>query len=138
MRLIDADALMSRFRPRKKYECFRTDLNGIQIILEEAPTVDLKCPKCGADMKTYPHDEKPKKKAAVERQVIVSWFTPEERTPDPDIIVQATISGSAKSIRFKRTIVPLLYSENEGWYSLDYDFEELTVHAWCDLEPYDR
>ena len=40
MRLIDAEALIDRFKPEKKYKCFRTDLSGIKILLEEAPTVE--------------------------------------------------------------------------------------------------
>lgn len=40
MRLIDAEALIDRFKPEEKYKCFRTDLSGIKILLEEAPTVE--------------------------------------------------------------------------------------------------
>ena len=29
------------------------------------------------------------------------------------------------------------FDMDEGWQSMDYEFSELTVHAWCDLEPYD-
>lgn len=72
----------------------------------------------------------------IERQVIVTWHTPEERLPQDDVGVIATISGEAHNIRFNHAMVNLYYCEEEGWYSTDYDFSELTVHAWCDLKPY--
>ena len=39
----------------------------------------------------------PKKKAAVNRQVIVTWFTPEEKLPEEDIGVLATVTARAKN-----------------------------------------
>lgn len=70
-----------------------------------------------------------------ERQVIVTWYTPDEKVPEEDMIVVATITGKAKSIQFNHSFALLIWS-GEGWYSLDWDFEELTVHAWCDLKLY--
>ena len=78
----------------------------------------------------------PKKKAAVERQTIVTWFTPEEKLPEEDVCVLATVTATAGNKRFIRTILPVFYCEDEGWYELDYGFSEMIVHAWCDLEPY--
>lgn len=72
----------------------------------------------------------------IERQVIVTWYTPDEKLPEDDISVIATISGRAGSTRFDHAMVNLYYSKDEGWYSTDYDFDYLIVHAWCDLEPY--
>lgn len=40
MRLIDADKLSKKFEPKPELDCFATDLNGIQRILSEAPTVE--------------------------------------------------------------------------------------------------
>ena len=79
----------------------------------------------------------PKRKAAIERQVIVTWFTPEEKLPEEDICVLATVTATAGNKRFIRTVLPVFYCKSEGWYELDYGFSELTVHAWCDLEPYE-
>jgi hypothetical protein len=79
----------------------------------------------------------PKKKAAVNRQVIVTWFTPEEKLPEEDIGVLATVTARAKNREFIRAILTVFYCKSEGWYELDYGFSELTVHAWCDLEPYE-
>lgn len=72
----------------------------------------------------------------IERQIIVTWFTPSEKLPEEDIGVIATISGEAGNITFDHAIVNLYWCENEGWYSTDFSFSELIVHAWCDLEPY--
>ena len=41
MRLIDADALKERFRPKEEYSCFKTDLFGLNKIIDEAPTVEV-------------------------------------------------------------------------------------------------
>lgn len=76
----------------------------------------------------------------IEKQVIVQWYTPEEKSPENDIAVVATISGKARKgllTTFDHALVIMFYDENEGWYSLEYDFEELTVHAWCDIDPYE-
>ena len=40
MRLIDAEALIDRFKPEERYKYFRTDLSGLKNILEDAPTVE--------------------------------------------------------------------------------------------------
>ena len=79
----------------------------------------------------------PKRKAAIERQVIVTWFTPEEKLPEEDVCVLATVTATAGNKRFIRTVLPVFYCKSEGWYELDYGFSELTVHAWCDLDPYE-
>ena len=71
-----------------------------------------------------------------ERQVIVTWFTPQEKIPKADEMVICTINGTAKGISFNNAIVILGWCIEEGWYSMEYDFEELDVIAWCDLEPY--
>lgn len=79
----------------------------------------------------------PKRKAAIERQVIVTWFTPEEKLPEEDVGVLATVTARVKNREFIRAILTVFYCKSEGWYELDYGFTELTVHAWCDLDPYE-
>lgn len=71
----------------------------------------------------------------VEKQVIVQWYTPDEKHPKLDTRVVATIDGRYKNIIFKKALVVLEWSDDCGWLSDDYDFEELDVIAWCDLEP---
>ena len=72
----------------------------------------------------------------IEKQVITTWYTPEEKLPPEDIGVIATISGKAKNYTLDHAVVTMYWCADEGWYSDEYDFTELTVHAWCDLEPY--
>ena len=74
----------------------------------------------------------------IERQVIVGWYTPEEKLPEQNKFYICTISAKSKSLRFDHVLMNLAWDEDDGWYSMEYDFEELTVHAWCDLEPYGR
>ena len=83
-----------------------------------------------------------KKKAAIERQVIVDWYVPVEKRPEEDTAVVATISGRTVAsdrgevLHFDHAIVMLFWDFEMGWYSMEYDFELLIVHAWCDIEPY--
>ena len=74
----------------------------------------------------------------IERQVIVTWFTPEEKLPPEDVGVLATVTATSRNKRFRfiRTVLPVFYCKDEGWYELDYGFSEMKIHAWCDLEPY--
>lgn len=72
----------------------------------------------------------------IERQVIVTWYTPEEKLPLEDEYVFCTISGRAKNITFNNAVALMCYCKDEGWYSLEHDFDELEVLAWCDLQPY--
>lgn len=70
------------------------------------------------------------------KQVIVTWVTPDKKHPEEDVGVIATISGKAGNAKFDHAIIILFWSDDEGWYSTEYDFEYLIVFAWCDLEPY--
>ena len=83
-----------------------------------------------------------KKIAAIARQVIVDWYVPAEKHPEEDIAVVATISGRTVAsdrgevLHFDHAIVILFWDFEMGWYSTEYDFDLLIVHAWCDLDPY--
>ena len=82
------------------------------------------------------------KKGIIERQVIVDWYVPVEKHPEEDIAVVATISGRTtpsergEVTHFDHAIAILFWDFEMGWYSMEYDFELLIVHAWCDIEPY--
>ncbi len=71
----------------------------------------------------------------VEKKVIVQWYTPDEKLPELDTRVVATIDGRYKNIKFTNALAILEWSDDCGWFSYDYDFEELDVIAWCDIEP---
>lgn len=72
----------------------------------------------------------------IERQVIVTWYTPEEKLPPEDIEMVCTINGEALGIKFENAIVLLSWHPDEGWTSMEYFFSKLEVIAWCDLMPY--
>lgn len=72
----------------------------------------------------------------IERQVIVTWYTPAEKLPPQDGLVICTINGEADGVKFDHAMVMLEWDDNDGWWSMDYSFTELEVLAWCDLEPY--
>lgn len=73
----------------------------------------------------------------IERQVIVTWYRPEEKRPPKEWdTVICTISGRKGNTTFDHALELMGFDENIGWYSMDGDFDELTVHAWADLEEY--
>ena len=73
----------------------------------------------------------------IERQVITTWYAPKEKLPPEEWdTVICTISGRAGSVMFDHAIEMMAFDQDSGWWSYDYEFDELTVHAWCDLEPY--
>ena len=72
-----------------------------------------------------------------ERQVIVNWYTPEEKMPEEGTFVVVTISGRAGNVIYDHTLaIGNWFEDGLGWEIDGEDFDELTVHAWADLEPY--
>ena len=72
----------------------------------------------------------------IERQVIVTWYAPDEDLPEDGQIVVVTISGSKPGVTCDHTLTTAEWYENSGWTLTDMDLDEFTVHAWCDLDPY--
>lgn len=76
----------------------------------------------------------------IERQVITTWYKPEEKTPDEGMIVVASVSGKCRNITLDHALVTAEFCKDEGWYVEPFDFTLkgawLKVHAWADLEPY--
>lgn len=78
----------------------------------------------------------------IERQVIVTWYTPEEKLPPDGMSVPATVSGKSRGHRMDHALVMAEFYKGEGWNINDYMFDQdlkgawLKVHAWADLEPY--
>lgn len=76
----------------------------------------------------------------IERQVIVTWYTPEEKLPEEDVFTIVTISGKIYNVTYDHAFAIATYYKNEGWVFddmfLDVGNRELTVEAWADLEPY--
>ena len=73
----------------------------------------------------------------IERQVIVTWYTPAEKLPEKYEIVVATISGRTGSVEYDHTFGLIEWTGDQWDLSMvDVDLTEFVVHAWCDLEPY--
>lgn len=73
----------------------------------------------------------------VERQTIVTWHKPEEQMPPNEDCVIATISGRIGNATFDHAFVVASWDEADGWFFEGLDrCDDITVLAWCDLEPY--
>jgi len=78
----------------------------------------------------------------IERQVIVTWFTPEEKLPEEGMLVVLSVSGHiGDNIELDHTLkIGSYYEDGLGWDFEGVDEErediDITVHAWADLSPY--
>ena len=76
----------------------------------------------------------------IERQVFVTWYTPDEKLPEDECFVVVTISGKTKNITYDHALTTGQFFYGEGWLFEGIDPEEsdanIIVNAWCDLEPY--
>ena len=80
----------------------------------------------------------------IERQVFVTWYTPEEKMPEEHYFVVATISLKADSVTYDHAFVIANYADDgEGYNGWIFDdpianryADKVTIHAWCDLTPY--
>jgi len=79
------------------------------------------------------------KKAAIERQQIVTWYTPEEKIPPEDQTIAVTFSGKTPDgMIYDHDLATAEYWDEE-WHIRGLTIaanERMTVHAWCDLEVY--
>ena len=79
-------------------------------------------------------------KLAIERQTVVTWYTPQEALPEEGRQVVVSMSGYSRSTVWKNCLAVALYDDDVGWIidNIDPDlvFNRMTVHAWCDLVPY--
>lgn len=80
-------------------------------------------------------------KMAVERQTIVTWHRPEERLPDDSCFVIVSVSGKFGHVTYDHAFAIGNYVEDDdGWWFddplLERFHDDVTVHAWADLEPY--
>lgn len=73
----------------------------------------------------------------IERQVIVTWYTPAEKMPEEFETVIATISGKSDSMEYDHAFGLVEWTGDQWDVSMvDIDLAEYVIHAWCDLEPY--
>lgn len=77
-----------------------------------------------------------------ERQVIVTWYAPEEKLPPEGEATVVTVSGHSRNITLDHALMTAEFYKDDGWCLLEIDFDPglkgswLTIHAWSDLEPY--
>lgn len=75
-----------------------------------------------------------------EKQVITTWYDPKRVLPEQGITVVVTITGYCRNTRYDHAIAKAEYWDDGGWFfeemDPDTDDMEITVNAWCDLEPY--
>ena len=73
----------------------------------------------------------------IERQLIVTWYKPDEKTPLTDTRVVVTVSGKARNIILDHALeTATWFGDGLGWDLEGYPDAEFTVHAWADLDPY--
>lgn len=72
-------------------------------------------------------------------QVICTWYRPEEELPEEGVIVVATVSGKVKdaAVKYDRALVTATFYDS-CWEVDGVDFDDLTVHAWCDLDAWEE
>ena len=75
----------------------------------------------------------------VEKQVIVTWYTPEEKLPPEHEWVVVSFSGKDGNATYDHAIGIANYAEDGlGWLmEVLSDDAEFTIHAWADLDPYE-
>ena len=72
----------------------------------------------------------------IERQVIVTWYTPAEKLPPENEIVLATVSGQNGFSRWSGAFALAKYTKKDGWEIVDYNMTCFEVIAWCDIDVY--
>ena len=79
-------------------------------------------------------------KLAIERQTVVTWYTPQESLPEEGVQVVVSMSGHSRDTVWKHCLAVACHDDEVGWIldGIDPDlaFNKMTVHAWCDLVPY--
>lgn len=80
------------------------------------------------------------------RQVIATWYTPEEKLPDDDGLYVVTFSGTTKDIAYSYShalgVAMCCYEyedEDSAWWIQGLSIEDsfkMHVEAWCDLDVY--
>lgn len=90
---------------------------------------------------TLDHALVQEEKKVIKKQVIVTWYTPDEKLPENDNFVIATISGDvSENVTYDHGFAIGYYCDDEGWWFECTDLahiDGITVHAWCDLEVYE-
>ena len=71
------------------------------------------------------------------RQDIVTWYRPDEKMPPEYTYVVVTFSGRKDNMTYDHALAIADWDSYTGWELDEYgDMDSLTIHTWCDLEPY--
>ncbi|MDD6716663.1 MAG: hypothetical protein PUF49_09845 [Firmicutes bacterium] len=79
------------------------------------------------------------KKPAMERQQIITWYTPEEHLPQKFIDVLVTFSAQFEYSSYQHALGIATYWPDKTWWINGLNPEEsntATIHAWANIEPY--
>ena len=74
----------------------------------------------------------------IERQVIVTWYKPEEKLPPSSLDeVLCTVCGKSDYCTYDHVLDFMGYDEKIGWFPWEEEkYKEFEVIAWCDLKAY--
>lgn len=74
----------------------------------------------------------------IERQVIVTWYTPEEKMPPEGECVVVTVSGLDENIIYDHALQIGMWADDGcGWLIEGFtENAKFGVLAWCDIMPY--
>ena len=73
----------------------------------------------------------------IEKQVLVTWYTPEEKLPPEGYMVLVTVSGTGRNVAYDHSFALAEYFDDGLGWTLETDLlDDFTVHAWADIEPY--
>ena len=77
-------------------------------------------------------------KEIIRKRMNDSWIPVEERLPEDDDFVLATVTGIYNALTFSSAIQLASYCKDDGWFIEGYpDWENPNVSAWSPLpEPY--
>lgn len=76
----------------------------------------------------------------IERQVIATWYTLDEKRPPEDQDVLVTVSGRYDSATFDHVLkIATYWPDEDAWDIEEFSkAKDVVIHAWCDIEPYGR
>ena len=77
----------------------------------------------------------------IEKQVIVNWYTPEEKMSEEHYFVVACISFKMDNITYDHGLVIANWADDDDGWLFDDPIanrykDKVIIHAWADLEPY--
>lgn len=67
------------------------------------------------------------------RTACVTWYRPEKKMPEEDVLVLATVTGRSGNLAFIRELEFAAWNREDGWAVDGWPgTENLQVHMWCE------